>query len=187
MSSVLGDDQLQTQISKDIGDLFKQLPAKSPERMQFTISALKLDPSVFNISLLHKQFALVLWKEKNYPEARYHFLHSPANSGEECALMLIEYHISSGYHAEVDLFIAQFILQLLCRSTSARAPTQAVKKEPADIEDLDQLEAKTPQQALANKTLQSYTIKHPRISKKKPPFGQPLLNFLWFLLLAVDR
>lgn len=31
----------------------------------------------------------------------------------------------------------------------------------------------------------TYTRKHPSI-ESGPPFVQPLLNFLWFLLLAVD-
>lgn len=31
----------------------------------------------------------------------------------------------------------------------------------------------------------TYTQKHPSI-EGGPPFVQPLLNFLWFLLLAVD-
>lgn len=43
---------------------------------------------------------------------------------------------------------------------------------------------------LKNKTSASvvfttYTQKHPSI-EKGPPFVQPLLNFIWFLLLAVD-
>jgi len=42
------------------------------------------------------------------------------------------------------------------------------------------------QHSLANRTLQSYTAMHPRISMRNPPFVQPLLNFLWFLLLAID-
>ncbi len=47
--------------------------------------------------------------EKNYQMARYHFIHS--SDGEGCALFLIEYHIVSGYPSEVDLFIAQAVLQ----------------------------------------------------------------------------
>lgn len=31
----------------------------------------------------------------------------------------------------------------------------------------------------------TYTQKHPSI-ENGPPFVQPLLNFIWFLLLAVD-
>lgn len=31
----------------------------------------------------------------------------------------------------------------------------------------------------------TYTQKHPSI-EDGPPFVQPLLNFIWFLLLAVD-
>ena len=47
--------------------------------------------------------------EKNYAQARYHFERS--NDGEHCAMMLIEYHVTMGYPGEVDLFIAQSVLQ----------------------------------------------------------------------------
>ena len=47
--------------------------------------------------------------EKNYQMARYHFIHS--SDGESCAHFLIEYHIVAGFPSEVDLFIAQAVLQ----------------------------------------------------------------------------
>lgn len=47
--------------------------------------------------------------EKNYQQSRYHFIHSTDGNG--CATMLIEYHIKKGYPSEVDLFIAQTVLQ----------------------------------------------------------------------------
>jgi Protein of unknown function (DUF410). len=50
--------------------------------------------------------------EKNYALARYHFLHSTDGSG--CATMLVELHRQRGYSSEVDLFIAQAVLQLVC-------------------------------------------------------------------------
>lgn len=37
----------------------------------------------------------------------------------------------------------------------------------------------------ASVVFSTYTEKHPSI-EKGPPFVQPLLNFIWFLLLAVD-
>lgn len=37
----------------------------------------------------------------------------------------------------------------------------------------------------ASVVFSTYTRKHPSI-EGGPPFVQPLLNFLWFLLLAVD-
>ena len=47
--------------------------------------------------------------EKNYIQARYHLLHS--EDGKNCALMLVECHVNNGYPSEVDLFIAQAVLQ----------------------------------------------------------------------------
>ena len=41
--------------------------------------------------------------------SRYHFVHSL--DGEGCATMLVEYHVSVGFPSEVDLFIAQAVLQ----------------------------------------------------------------------------
>ena len=47
--------------------------------------------------------------ERNYTQARYHYLHS--NDGKNFATMLIEFHVTAGYQSEVDLFIAQTVLQ----------------------------------------------------------------------------
>lgn len=47
--------------------------------------------------------------EQNYCESRYHFLHS--TDGEGCANMLVEYSTSRGFRSEVDMFVAQAVLQ----------------------------------------------------------------------------
>lgn len=47
--------------------------------------------------------------EQNYSESRYHFLHS--SDGEGCAQMLVEYSAARGYRSEVDMFVAQAVLQ----------------------------------------------------------------------------
>ena len=47
--------------------------------------------------------------EQNYCESRYHFLHS--SDGEGCANMLVEYSTSRGFRSEVDMFVAQAVLQ----------------------------------------------------------------------------
>lgn len=47
--------------------------------------------------------------EQNYCESRYHFLHSA--DGEGCAHMLVEYSTSRGFRSEVDMFVAQAVLQ----------------------------------------------------------------------------
>ena len=50
---------------------------------------------------------------------RFHLIHS--NSGESCALMLVEYSTSRGFPSEVDLFITQAVLQYLCLSNMSTA------------------------------------------------------------------
>ena len=47
--------------------------------------------------------------EQNYCESRYHFLHS--SDGEGCADMLVEYSTARGFRSEVDMFVAQAVLQ----------------------------------------------------------------------------
>lgn len=47
--------------------------------------------------------------EQNYCESRYHFLHSA--DGEGCANMLVEYSTARGFRSEVDMFVAQAVLQ----------------------------------------------------------------------------
>lgn len=47
--------------------------------------------------------------EQNYCESRYHFLHSA--DGEGCANMLVEYSAARGFRSEVDMFVAQAVLQ----------------------------------------------------------------------------
>lgn len=47
--------------------------------------------------------------EQNYCESRYHFLHS--TDGEGCANMLVEYSTARGFRSEVDMFVAQAVLQ----------------------------------------------------------------------------
>lgn len=55
------------------------------------------------------KFIIFFFLEQNYSESRYHFLHS--SDGEGCAQMLVEYSASRGFHSEVDMFVAQAVLQ----------------------------------------------------------------------------
>lgn len=189
VSEILSASKDRNELYRRIGELFARIPAGSPERMTFAISSLKLDASRFDISLIHHNFAIVLFREKNFPEARYHFLHSAPSSGSECAQMLIEYQVSSASPSEVDLFIVQFILQLLCLKTSAIRPP--VREHTCDILCLpavtssEQHDQRSPQETLATVTLRFYAEKHPRISCSSPPFKYPLINFIWLLLIAL--
>jgi len=77
--------------------------------------------------------------------------------GEGCGSMLIEFHTVKGFSSEMDLFIAQTVFQYLC-----------LKKH-----------------LVAAVAFYAYTQGHPKI-QKGPPYSNPLLNFLWFLLLAIE-
>lgn len=143
-----------------LGRLYALLSPNSPERMSFLVRAIQWSGSEDGTHLrghphLHRLVALTLWKEKNYQESRYHFIHS--TDGDGCAAMLVEFQTSKGYSSEIDLFIAQTVFQYLC-----------LRKH-----------------STANVVFYAYTRKHPCVLPG-PPFFMPLLNFLWFLLLAVE-
>lgn len=59
-----------------------------------------------------QKIAEVYWQEKKYAAAHKHFLHS--SDGSAYANMLIELHTTKGLKSEIDLFIAQAVLQFLC-------------------------------------------------------------------------
>ncbi|GIY19314.1 golgi to ER traffic protein 4 homolog [Caerostris darwini] len=145
-----------------LGNLFSMMLPDSPERTNFLTTALKWsskfmsDCISFGHPRLHQSVALTLWKEKNYQQSRYHFIHS--TDGQGCATMLIEYHSMKGYASEVDLFIAQTVLQYLCLKNKSTAST----------------------------AFHTYTEKHPAVSSGFP-YLLPLLNFLQFLLQAIER
>lgn len=109
-------------------------------------------------SFYFQRIAEVYWREKNYTVAHKHFLHS--SNGAAYANMLIELHTTKGLKSEVDLFIAQAVFQFLC--------LRNVK--------------------MASDTFFKYTETHPTIlNGKGPPYFLPLLNFLWFLLRAIEQ
>ncbi|KAF5287524.1 hypothetical protein FQA39_LY04152, partial [Lamprigera yunnana] len=100
--------------------------------------------------------AQVYWNEKNYTNARHHYIYSKDGLG--CAKLLIEFQVTQGYSYEEDLFITQAVLQYLCLQNKVTA----------------------------SQTFNNYTKEHPRIKKTGPPYFLPLLNFIWFLLQAVE-
>ncbi|XP_064478940.1 Golgi to ER traffic protein 4 homolog [Ornithodoros turicata] len=141
-----------------LGTLHALLNASSPERTAFLVKALEWSSDASHPRghpLLHRFVALTLWKEKNYAESRYHFIHS--TDGDSCAAMLVEFQTSKGYSSEIDLFIAQTVFQYLCLRKASTATV----------------------------VFYAYTQKHPSVHTG-PPFFLPLLNFIWFLLLAVE-
>ncbi|XP_046386246.1 Golgi to ER traffic protein 4 homolog [Ischnura elegans] len=151
-------------INKLCGLFAMMKPDEVAERDVFLASALRWSASCRSSGnqhfktghpLLHRSIAQIYWQEKNYSMARYHFLHS--TDGPGCAKMLVELHTQQGYASEIDLFIAQAVLQYLCLRNKSTA----------------------------NEAFKSYTSQHPNI-KRGPPYLLPLLNFIWFLLQAVE-
>ncbi|CAF2530296.1 unnamed protein product [Rotaria sp. Silwood2] len=110
---------------------------------------------------LNECFAHILWEqEKNYKDSRYHYLRS--HDGRSFATMLIEAHQTLGYPSEIDLFIAQTVLQYLLLRNFHTAYLVFI----------------------------TYVEQHPKIRQPPPgPFnnGYPVLNFLWFLLLCLKK
>lgn len=105
---------------------------------------------------MHKLIAQIMWNEDNLAQARHHFLLSKDGNG--CGHMLIQLSQTKGFPNEIDLFIAQVILQQLClKETTTAAETFA-----------------------------TYTKYHPKIASSEPPFITPLLNFIFFLLQAIE-
>ncbi|XP_022912090.1 Golgi to ER traffic protein 4 homolog [Onthophagus taurus] len=138
--------------------IFAKINPITPERDTFIIKTIRwssLDGK-FGHPFLHQSIAQVYWNEKNYIQARHHYLHS--KDGQGCARLLIEFQRTQGFRCEADLFIAQVVLQYLCLSNKSTA----------------------------NQTFASYTQQHPSIKKNGPPYLLPLLNFLWFLLQAIE-
>ena len=133
--------------------------------------------------------AYTLWQNKQYPEARQHFLQSSdgevgeqrglestinCQSSQGCGSMLVEFHLTSGYSSELDLFIAQTVLQYLCLKKSIAASTAFL----VCIVCINFSGYK-------GVHWQAYTTEHPRIGSG-PPYPNPLLNFIWFLLLSIQ-
>ncbi|KXJ14956.1 Golgi to ER traffic protein 4 homolog [Exaiptasia diaphana] len=154
----IDDDKLQK--IKSIFELYNAVDVS--DRQEFAMKALgwtkKVDPTQkYGNTELHHVFAKTYWQEKHYSESRYHFLY--AHDGLQCAKMLIEFATTRGYPGEQDLFITQTVLQFLC----------------------------LPNATTASIVFFEYTNLHPDFTGKKPPFPKPLLNFVWLLLLAIQR
>ncbi|CAL4105869.1 unnamed protein product, partial [Meganyctiphanes norvegica] len=100
---------------KRIANLFSLLSSGIPERHQYLIRAVKWsvrDQHKLGHPSLHQLLAQILWKEKNYGSARYHYLRSEDGGG--CAHMLVELHLLGGYPGEADIFLTQAVLQFSC-------------------------------------------------------------------------
>lgn len=126
-----------------VTDLFKNMDPECPERYPYLTKAINWSRNVDKDHKrghpdLHQSFGVIFWQERNYPQSRYHYIHS--SDGEACATMLMEFHTNHGYASEVDMFITQAVLQYLC------------------------LQNKT----TANICFEMYTQKHPKIDNGPP-------------------
>jgi len=139
-----------------ISKLYQLIPCDNIDKPHYLTTSLKWSSNgqAQGHPRLHQHIAYGLWQRKKYPESRQHFLQS--EDGQGCGQMLVEYHVNRGFNTELDLFLAQTVLQYLC-----------LKKllEAANV-------------------FRAYTKNHPSISSD-PPFSHPLLNFLWLLLVAI--
>lgn len=143
-----------------LSTIFAKISISTPERDTYIMNCIRWSSSNGHFNhghpVLHQQVAQVYWNEKNYSQAKHHYIYS--KDGKNCAKLLIELQTSQGFRSEIDLFIAQAVLQFLCLNN----------------------------QITANQTFLSYTAQHPNIKKEGPPYLLPLLNFLWFLLQAIE-
>ncbi|KAK7003648.1 Golgi to ER traffic protein 4 [Biomphalaria glabrata] len=126
-----------------ITKLFEVMDPDCPERYTFLTKAINWSSKVNKEHKrghpdLHKRFGFIFWHERNYPQARYHYIHS--TDGVACAQMLLEFHTAHGYPSEVDMFITQAVLQYLCLQNKATA----------------------------NECFEQYTQKHPGICQRPP-------------------
>ncbi|CAH3020445.1 unnamed protein product [Porites evermanni] len=145
-----------------IRSIFELYESGSLNRYEFIREAIKwtsdTDPSLkYGHPELHLLCAHRFWKEKNFSDSQYHFLFT--SDGQQCAAMLVENATSRGFPGEADLFVTQAVLQFLCLQNIITA----------------------------NVVFFKYTAQHPDFSGLGPPYQKPLLNFVWFLLLVIER
>lgn len=143
-----------------IAVLLSKIPPSVVERETLLVKAVKWSATVCKSQvghpLMHKLIAQIMWNEDNLAQARHHFLLSKDGSG--CGHMLIQLAQTKGVPSEMDLFIAQVILQQLCLKETVTAA----------------------------ETFATYTKYHPKIAASEPPFITPLLNFCFFLLRTIE-
>ncbi|XP_075021358.1 Golgi to ER traffic protein 4 homolog isoform X3 [Calonectris borealis] len=136
------DAKVADDLLENLAKLFSLMDPNSPERVAFVSRALKWSSGgsgKLGHPKLHQLLAITLWKEQNYSESRYHFLHS--TDGEGCANMLVEYSSSRGYRSEVDMFVAQAVLQgkLTVFTVLCEQYQPSLKRDPMYNEYLDRI------------------------------------------------
>jgi len=161
---VLGKRDVRTDSEKEtafkrIAVLFTHIPRDSPDLDAFKANAIRWSSNQENPSGHPRLHQLMAYDLWNLKR----YSESRQNflyscDGSGCGKMLIEFHSSYGLPGEVDMFIVTTVLQYL-----------VLRK-----------------QIVAAWTLKVYTENHPSINRG-PPFKHALLNFAWFLLLAIEQ
>uniref|UniRef100_A0A3B3ZVX0 Golgi to ER traffic protein 4 homolog n=1 Tax=Periophthalmus magnuspinnatus TaxID=409849 RepID=A0A3B3ZVX0_9GOBI len=152
-------EKSESKVEEDIlqlAKLFSLMDQNSPERVAFVSRALKWSTGGSGKLGHPKLHQLLAVTLWKQNYSESRYHFLHSSDGEGCALMLVEYSASRGFRSEVDMFVAQAVLFLCLKNKSS-----------------------------ASVVFSTYTEKHPSI-EKGPPFVQPLLNFIWFLLLAVE-
>ena len=176
------------QFATNVAKFHALIPAGTLERAGLVVKFSKLTVPLFPVAQIHNLVARQLWKEDSYKEARTHFLHSAAFGGTWAAEFLISYQLkSNGTEEEVHLLLVQFLLQLLCLTKKAEPPTIIESKATDKKIDLTTIKARSSEHQFAITTFIHYTENHPKIDSKSDSFSVPLLNFLTFLLISIER
>lgn len=188
------NNTLEMDICQKVSNLAIHLPDNEFGRTKFIADALRvLSPKLLNRNLFHNVLASKFWQKKDYTNARYHFLHcANLENAQDIAVMLVEFQCKNAYKSEVDLFITQFVLQLLCLQCPLdppRLPNQNCRKQNTVASPNATVSRKTIStiKSIAEKIFLSYTLRHPSLNQVDIPFPSlPLLNFTYFIIILLD-
>lgn len=175
------------EICNMIAQLAYQLPDAETGRSRFFAEAIKLlSPKILNRELLHTVLARTFMSHLDYVEARYHFLHC-ANVGtaDDIGQLLAQYHQFFGNKNEVDLFLAQFVLQFLC----LQAPSDLPPTTSSDniITSVGNKKSRTTIRETAQLIIRRYRSMHHQLFEDQSPSPKyPLFNFLNFITSILD-
>lgn len=143
---------------RDLCNLVSAMPSTCVDRSKFISKCLSLLSKNEGILCAFNEFlGRQLLVEGALPQARSRIM--LAGDGYKVGCFLIEMHQRYGLFSEIDLFVAQAVLQFLC-----------VKKT-----------------SVAALTFHTYTRHHPRLEAGPPFIHFPLLNFVWLLMLTIER
>lgn len=175
-------------ISNKISQIAIQLPDTEIGRQKFIAETLRiLTSKLLNRELLHHILAKELWSIKDFVGGRYHFLHCASlENSEDIANLLIEYQVASATKSEVDLFIAQFILQFLCLQWPLDSPKIPNQKS-SPVVPVTSRKTRKSIKLIAEQVFLAYNLKHPLLRQQNSRFfSLPLLNFTYFIISILD-